>query len=138
MNNIPDVSFNIPAGTPGPREQEETFQCGYCGHKWNVLGWWELGSWEPYSDDNLICPNCLWENNDVNVSPWKAIDALVEEFNRNMAYNIGEISVEKDRMKQIAIVKGAMTSAINRTVAEIESIIDFLSTNEEDINEEEL
>ncbi len=138
MNNIPDAGFNLPAGTPPAREQEESFTCGYCSHKYTVLGWWELGGWAPIRDDDLICPNCLWENEDVSVSPWKAIDDLVTKLNCDLAFNIGKIGKEKDRLKQIAIIKGAILSSVNRTVDEIESIINFLSNNDEDINEEKL
>lgn len=36
----------------------EDQECPRCQHTWDVLGLGEYGTWSPFDDNDLICPDC--------------------------------------------------------------------------------
>lgn len=38
--------------------ETESQKCPRCDYTWDVLGLTEYGSWTPYDENDLICPDC--------------------------------------------------------------------------------
>lgn len=127
------MSSNYPPGETGRAyESPVTIRCGLCECRYEVKGWYELGTWYPDDEDaGLTCPHCAWTpldwaGLDEETEAVEAVQFGIRETVKSIAFELGTCQ-HSMRHSDIASALSALKRAramLKSNLSELEPAID--------------